>query len=104
MKAAPVARSSTNGLAGPGGQVDHVVATGHVDLQEGDRRCTGEKLVYTAEDQKFVLTGTATSMPRVTDPVHGTVTGSSLIFNNRDDSVIVGRGQSATVTDTRTTK
>jgi lipopolysaccharide export system protein LptA len=91
-------------LPGPGGQVDRVVALGHVDLHQGDRRCTGDKLIYTAEDQHFVLTGTAASPPRVTDPVHGTVTGGSLIFNNRDDSVIVSRGQSATVTDTRTSK
>jgi lipopolysaccharide export system protein LptA len=104
VKPAPVAKSTSSALAGPGGQVDRVIATGHVEVQEGARRGTGEKLVYTAEDQKFVLTGTATSMPRVTDPVRGTVTGASLIFNNRDDSVIVGRGQSATVTDTRTTK
>lgn len=91
-------------LSGPSGQIDRLVATVRVELQQGDRKCTGEKLVYTADDQHFVLTGSATSPPRVSDPVHGTVTGGSLIFNNRDDSVIVSRGQSATVTDTRTPK
>jgi lipopolysaccharide export system protein LptA len=95
---------AANKQLGPGGRVDHVVATGHVDLLLGDRRCTGDKLVYTPDDERSVLTGTAGSPPRVTDPVHGTVTGGSLIFNNRDDSVIVSRGQSATVTDTRTPK
>jgi lipopolysaccharide export system protein LptA len=104
VKTSEAGKSANNAFTGPAGQVDHVIATGHVEVQEGVRRGTGEKLVYTEQDQKFVLTGTATSLPRVTDPVHGTVTGASLIFNNRDDSVIVGKGQSATVTDTRTTK
>ncbi len=107
MKTAPASKpkgGSASQMAGPGGQIDHIIATGHVDFQQGERKATGDKLVYTADDEHFVLTGTTDTPPRVTDPVHGTVTGSSLIFNNRDDSVVVSRGQSATVTDTRTTK
>jgi lipopolysaccharide export system protein LptA len=96
--------TSGNAVPALGGQLEKVIATGHVNMQQGERHGTGENLVYTADDQHFVLTGSAASPPRVTDPVHGTVTGGSLIFNNRDDSVIVSRGQSATVTDTRTTK
>jgi len=92
------------GLVGPSGQVDRIIATGRVSLRQGDRKATGEKLVYTTADGKFVLTGSSAFPPRVTDPAHGSVTGASLIFNNRDDSVIVSRGQSATVTDTRTSK
>ena len=107
--ASPSGPGKTKGVAGttmsgPGGHIDHIVATGRVDFQQGDRKATGDKLVYTAEDQHFVLTGTADAPPRVTDPVHGTVTGGSLIFNNRDDSVVVSRGQAATMTDTRATK
>ena len=79
-------------MSGPGGQIDHIVASGRVDFQQGERKATGDKLVYTADDEHFVLTGTADAPPRVTDPVHGTVSGSSLIFNNRDDSVVVSRG------------
>lgn len=107
MKTAPASKpkgAAASQMAGPGGQIDHIIAAGHVDFQQGERKATGDKLVYTADDEHFVLTGTADAPPRVTDPVHGTVTGSSLIFNNRDDSVVVSRGQSATVTDTRTTK
>jgi lipopolysaccharide export system protein LptA len=100
----PAADIKTNSLPGPSGQVDRVVATGRVNLQQGDRRCFGDKLVYTADEQRFVLTGSASAPPRVTDPVHGTVTGGSLIFNNRDDSVVVSQGQSATVMDTQTPK
>ena len=107
VKAAPVPKTKGAGgsqMSGPGGQIDHVVAMGHVDFQQGERKATGDKLVYTADDEHYVLTGTADVPPRVTDPGHGTVTGSSLIFNNRDDSVVVSRGQSATVTDTHTSK
>jgi lipopolysaccharide export system protein LptA len=108
LTAGAAPNSSTKPLANqvpaPGGRVDKLIASGHVDMQQGGRRASGAKLVYTTEDQRFVLTGSSGSPPRVTDPMHGTVTGGSLIFNNRDDSVIVSRGQSATVTDTHTTK
>ena len=58
------------------------------------RRGTGEKLVYTSESGEYVLTGTAETPPKLTDPVRGTVTGNALIFNSRDDSVsIEGRGR-----------
>ena len=106
-KAAPVSKAKSAGgsqMPGPGGQIDHIISMGHVEFQQGERKATGDRLIYTADDEHFVLTGTAEAPPRVTDPVHGTVTGSSLIFNNRDDSVVVSRGQSATVTDTRTTR
>jgi lipopolysaccharide export system protein LptA len=65
------------------------------------RRGTGEQLVYSSETGEYALTGTATALPRLTDPAHGTVTGESLIFNTRDDSVsIEGQGQK---TSTETT-
>ena len=87
----------------PNGQVDRLIAEDRVQFTQGDRSATGGKLVYTAEDGRYVLTGTNTVQPRVTDVQHGTVSGSSLIFNNRDDSVVVNHGQSPTMTDTRTT-
>jgi lipopolysaccharide export system protein LptA len=85
-------------------RIDRVIATGHVVLQQPGRRGTGEKLVYTAADEKFVLTGTSATPPHLNDRAHGTVSGEALIFNSRDDSVVVSGGQSKAVTDTRTAK
>jgi lipopolysaccharide export system protein LptA len=73
-------------------------------LQQPGRRGIGEKLVYTAQDGKYILTGTSATPPRLYDQIHGTVSGEALIFNSQDDSVSVTGGQSKAVTDTRTTK
>lgn len=83
-------------------QIDHVVATGHVVLDQPGRRATGDKLVYVAREGLFTLTGTALALPKIVDQVRGTVSGASLSFNSRDDSVNVSGGQSRASTDTRT--
>jgi lipopolysaccharide export system protein LptA len=85
-------------------RLDRVVAAGHVVLEQPGRRGTGEKLLYTAQDGKFVLTGTSSTPPHLYDQAHGTVTGDSLIFNTQDDSVSVAGGQAKSITDTRTAK
>jgi lipopolysaccharide export system protein LptA len=85
-------------------RIDRVVATGHVVLQQPGRRGTGEKLLYTAQDGKFVLTGTFAEPPHLYDSVHGNVSGDALTLNSRDDSVIVTGGGSRAVTNTRTAK
>jgi lipopolysaccharide export system protein LptA len=85
-------------------QIDHLVATGHVTIQQPGRRGEGEKLVYTADDGKYVLTGTPEKRPRLWDSVHGTTTGAALLFNSQDDSVEVSGGNSSAVTDTRAPK
>ena len=85
-------------------QLDHIVATGHVTITQPGRKGTGEKLVYTEDDGKYVLTGSAANPPRMVDQVKGTTTGAALIFNSQDDSVVVSGGQSRAVTDTRTQK
>ncbi len=86
------------------GQVDHLIATGHVSLEQAGRRGTGEKLVYTTRSGLFVLGGTASAPPRLVDPERGTVTGDALIFNSRDDSVTVSGEKSGAVTETRVPK
>jgi lipopolysaccharide export system protein LptA len=96
--------SSAPGQSSGQSQLDRMIASGHVTLSQPGRKGTGEKLVYTQQDGRCVLTGTSGAAPRLSDQVHGTVTGASLIFNTRDDSVSVNGGQSSAVTDTRVSK
>ena len=72
-----------------GGRVDHIVGTGEVVLEQPGRKATGERLVYTAADQTFVLTGTASDPPKMVDQLQGSVTGASLRFTNGEDSVVI---------------
>jgi lipopolysaccharide export system protein LptA len=58
-------------------------------MQQPGRTGTGDRLVYTATDQRYELTGTAALPPRIADSQRGTVTGTSLIFHGADDSVEV---------------
>jgi lipopolysaccharide export system protein LptA len=88
----------------PASQISKIVARGAVQLEQPGRKGTGEELTYTADNQQFVLTGTAAAPPRLNDQVRGTVTGNALIFNDRDDSVIVKGGDSQAVTQTRVAK
>ncbi|HEV3511610.1 MAG TPA: LptA/OstA family protein [Candidatus Sulfotelmatobacter sp.] len=85
-------------LAAPG-QLDHMVAEGDVVIQQPNRKAEGEKLVYTAADDKFVLTG---GPPSIFDAEQGKITGVSLTFFRRDDRVLVeGEASSPVVTTTR---
>jgi lipopolysaccharide export system protein LptA len=93
--------------AGPDGsqaQVDRMTARGHVVLTSEGRRGTGEQLVYTGETGEYVLTGTAVSPPRMTDAARGNVTGETLIFHSRDDSVSIEGGGRRTTTQTTAPK
>ncbi len=101
---AAVAQPPGKALAQQSSQVSRIVARGGVRLEQPGRKGTGDELTYTAQDGKFVLVGTSTVPPRLTDQVRGTVTGASLIFNDRDDSVIVSGGSSKAVTQTRVAK
>jgi lipopolysaccharide export system protein LptA len=92
------------GSAGGPGQLDHMIATGHVVFTQPGRKGNGEKLVYTASDGSYVLTGTEAAPPQMWDRVHGTTTGAALIFNSQDDSVVVSGGKSSAVTETRAKK
>lgn len=85
-------------------QVERVVATGHVSLTQPGRRGDGAKLVYTAANGHYVLTGSPQRPPRLWDRVHGTTTGAALLFNSQNDSVEVSGGRSSAVTETRAPK
>ena len=79
-------------------------ATGRVVVSSQGRRGTGEQLVYTGADGNYVLTGTAETPPKMTDPERGSVTGQALIFHSRDDSVSIEGGAQETRTDTNAPK
>lgn len=92
---------ANNGPKGSGSQLDHMVATGHVIFTEPGRKGQGEKLVYTADEGKYVLTGTPSQAPSLWDRTHGTTTGEALVFWNQTDKVEVMGGKSSVVTETR---
>jgi lipopolysaccharide export system protein LptA len=95
------AAGASHAVAAPS-QLDHIVAGAHVVVQQQERRAEGDKLVYTAADSRFVMTG---GPPVMSDPVNGTVRGNSLTFFSRDDRVIVeGDGGSRTVTHTHVSR
>jgi lipopolysaccharide export system protein LptA len=70
-------------------QIDHAVASGKVLLVQPGRRATGERLVYTADDQKYVLSGTPQQLPEVDDVQRGTTRGDRLTFFRDEDKVLV---------------
>jgi len=90
--------SPSQGLGGPS-QLDHMVALDNVLIQQPNRRAEGQKLVYTAAADKFVLTG---GPPSIFDAERGKITGVSLTFFRRDDRVLVeGEASTPVVTQTR---
>ena len=95
----PRSQTSPNqGAAGPS-QLDHFVALDNVLIQQPTRRAEGQKLVYTASDDMFVLTG---GPPSIFDAERGKITGVSLTFFRRDDRVLVeGEASTPVVTQTR---
>ena len=94
-------RSQSPAAAGPGtpGQVERIVAEGKVVITQPTRHATGDRLVYTAAEDKFVLTG---GPPSIFDAERGKITGDSLTFFRHDDRVLVeGRETSPTITKTQ---
>jgi lipopolysaccharide export system protein LptA len=76
---------------GSGGtsQINRAVGTGGVVVEQGGRRGTADRGLYTAAEEKFVLSGGA---PTLFDPVEGTTTGRELTFYRADDTIVVDSG------------
>jgi lipopolysaccharide export system protein LptA len=92
---------SNQSLAGPG-KLDHMIAEGNVVVVQPGRHADGKRLVYTASDDKFVLTG---GPPSIFDAERGKITGVSLTFFRGDDRVLVeGAASTPVVTQTRVTR
>ncbi len=98
-------KMSPDGSSSPQSSVERIVATGHVVVAQPGRRGTGTRLVYTASDGRFVLTGDGAHPPQVVDSIQGTVTGEVLTFSSETQAIIVsGSPNNAAVTKTRVRK
>src|SRR5216684_3387263 len=101
----PRSQSQAATAMSPGtpGQVERIVAQGSVVITQPKRHATGDRLVYTAVDDKFVLTGGSSGgIPSIFDAERGKITGDSLTFYRHDDRVLVeGKETSPTVTRTQ---
>jgi lipopolysaccharide export system protein LptA len=95
------AKAVLPGSEGPS-RIDHMIAIGKVVVTEPNRRAVGDRLVYTADDSKYYLTGKHAS---IFDAEHGQIWGDSLTFYSRDDRVLVeSKAPAPTVTRARITK
>ena len=95
----PRNQATTNQSLTGTGKIDHIIADEHVVITQPGRRALGDHLVYTTDDDKFVLTG---GSPSIFDAEHGKITGVSLTLFRHDGRVLVeGNNASPTVTTTR---
>jgi LPS export ABC transporter protein LptC len=70
------------------GKADRLEAYDEVNLTVDQRRANGERLTYFAEDERYVMTGSATAPVCVVDPDRAT-TGKTLVFYKSADKVLV---------------
>jgi lipopolysaccharide export system protein LptA len=97
----PASKGVLPGSEGPS-RIDHMIAIGKVVVTEPNRRAVGDRLVYTADNGKYYLTGKTAS---IFDAEHGQVWGDSLTFYSHDDRVLVeSKAPAPTVTRARITK
>lgn len=71
------------------GSLDRVVLSGEVQMEQPGRTGTGDQLLYTAATENYVLTGTPTHPPHITDAKQGSVTGTTLLFGDAGSTIIV---------------
>jgi lipopolysaccharide export system protein LptA len=98
------AGATSAAAAGGASQVERVVAAGPVVVEAPGRKATGTRLVYTAAEGKFEITGDAAHPPTLSDAERGTATGDSVTFYNHGDRVVVSSRASRTVTQTQVQK
>jgi lipopolysaccharide export system protein LptA len=96
---APANASSLAQQTATPAKLEKIIASGNVLLTQPTRHGNGDQLVYTASDDKFVLTG---GPPSIFDAERGKITGVSLTLFRRSDRVVVeGDSSSRAVTQTR---
>lgn len=85
-----------------GSQLDRIIAQGDIQIEQPSRKATGNQLVYTAADEKMVLTASDGKRPIISDAERGEITGDSLTFYRHDDRVLVdSKETSKTLIQTR---
>ena len=84
--ASPTAASAGTSTSSAGRQLTRIVAQGQVVVRQGDRRGTAQEAIYTAADQKFVLSG---GEPTIIDANSDTTTGHSLTFFVANDTILI---------------
>lgn len=80
---------SGDGKTGSTSQISRALGTGGVVVEEGVRRGVADRGVYTADEQKFVLSG---GNPTLYDAAEGATTGRELTFYIASDTIIVDSG------------
>jgi lipopolysaccharide export system protein LptA len=76
-------------------QLERIEAQGDIKIAQGARKASGNKLVYTAAEEKMVLTGTKAKLPSIFDAERGQISGDSLTFFTHDGRVLVGSGETS---------
>ncbi len=76
-------------------QLERIEAQGDIRIEQGGRKATGNKLVYTAAEEKMVLTGSPGKLPSIFDAERGQISGDSLTFFTHDGRVLVGSGETS---------
>jgi lipopolysaccharide export system protein LptA len=76
-------------------QLERIEAQGDIKIEQAARHATGSRLIYTAADEKMVLTGTPDRPPSIFDAERGQITGDSLTFFTHDGRVLVGSGEAS---------
>jgi lipopolysaccharide export system protein LptA len=89
IAASPPSAASARASPQLAGKVERMIATGQIQIDQPGLRATGGRLVYTAADGLFVLTGDGKLPPKLVDSECGTITGAALQFHSGDDSVEV---------------
>ncbi|HWK31718.1 MAG TPA: LptA/OstA family protein [Terriglobales bacterium] len=96
--------SANRQATGSSGQLDRIIASGNVQLEQKNpvRKGSGSKLEYTAKNAKFVLTAAPDETASIFDAERGEIKADSLTFFSHDDTVQVGSGENTrVVTKTR---
>ncbi|HEV8393126.1 MAG TPA: LPS export ABC transporter periplasmic protein LptC [Vicinamibacterales bacterium] len=86
-------------LTSDAGKADRLEAYDNVILKVETKHATGERLTYFAEDERYVITGTAVAPVCLVDPNRAT-TGRTLVYFRATDKILVD-GNEETRTQTK---